>query len=81
MITVTIGNNVSRHPYIISSDTTIRDALVNEAQIDITRGVMHLDGATLGPGDLNKTFGELGYTGEPGHDRAFLMQVVKADNA
>lgn len=78
MITVTIGNNVSRHPYIISCDLTIREALA-EAHMDTTRGVMHLDGATLSPGDINKTFRQLGY--EPGRDNIFLMQVVKADNA
>lgn len=80
MITVTIGTTVSRKNVIVSCDSTIRAAL-NDADMDITRGVMHLDGATLAPGDLNKTFAQFGYDGNPGHDKAFLMQVVKADNA
>ena len=40
-----------------------------------------LDGETIGGADLDKTFYEMGYTGEPNHDKGYLIAVVKADNA
>lgn len=80
MIKVTIGNNLKRSAYNLDPNTTLR-AACEEAGIDYTTGTMNLDGCTLGPGELNKTFLELGYTGEEGHDKAFLLNVVKADNA
>ena len=75
MIKVTIGNNVKREPYIIPATTTLRAAL-EQAQIDYTRGTMHLDGSTLQPGDLDKTFADFGVT-----EKCYLLNVVKADNA
>ena len=80
MIRVTIGNNLKRDNYNVDPNTTLRAAL-EDAGIDYTTGVMHLDGSSLGAGDLNKTFYELGYTGEEGKDKCFLLNVVKADNA
>lgn len=80
MIRVTIGNNLKKAAYNIDPNTTLRSAL-DDAGIDYTAGMMTLDGSTLGPGDLNKTFAEFGYDGEAGHDKAFLLNVVKADNA
>ena len=80
MIRATIGNNLKKNAYNLDPNTTLRSAL-EEAGIDYTVGMMTLDGSTLGPGDLNKTFGEFGYTGEAGHDKCFLLSVVKADNA
>ena len=37
---------------------------------------MHLDGSSLNPGDLDKTFQQFGIT-----EKCFLLNVVKADNA
>lgn len=81
MINVTISNNVERRSNPVSADTTIRQAIESVGFIDISRGCINLDGSSLAPGDLNKTFGELGYTGEQGHDRVSIFQVVKANNA
>jgi hypothetical protein len=75
MIKVTIGNNVKRESVIIDENTTLRTALEANG-IDYTRGAMHLDGATLAAGDLDKTFAEFGIT-----EKCFLFSVVKADNA
>ena len=75
MIQVTIGNNVKRKPYIIDENTTLRSALEN-ADIDYTRGTMNLDGSSLNPGDLDKSFAALGIT-----EKCYLLNVVKADNA
>lgn len=75
MIKVTLGNNVNRTSVIIDENTTLRTALEDNG-VDYTRGTMHLDGASLAPGDLDKTFASLGIT-----DKCFLLSVVKADNA
>lgn len=75
MIKVTVGNNVKRESVIVDSSTTLRQVL-EDAGIDYTRGVMHLDGSSLQPGDLDKTFASFGIT-----DKCFLLNVVKADNA
>ena len=75
MIKVTIGNNVKRKTEIIDEHTILRDAL-EDAEIDYTRGMMNLDGSSLSPGDLDKTFADFGIT-----VKCFLLNVVKADNA
>ena len=75
MVKVTVGNNVKRETKIVESSATLRSVL-EDAGVDYTRGIMHLDGATLAPGDLSKTFAQLGIT-----DKCYLLNVVKADNA
>lgn len=55
MIKVTVGNNVKREAVIIDENTTLRSCLEANG-VDYTRGVMHLDGSSLNPGDLDKTF-------------------------
>lgn len=80
MIQVIVGNNVNRETKLVPATTTLR-AVLEEAGIDYSRGTTHLDGATLKAGEISKTFAELGYTGEEGKDKCFLLNVVKADNA
>lgn len=75
MLKVTVGNNVKRESVIVDSSTTLRTVL-EDAGIDYTRGIMHLDGSSLNPGDLDKTFGDFGIT-----EKCFLLNVVKQDNA
>ena len=75
MIKVTIGNNVKRESIIIDENTTLRTALEDNG-VDYTTGTMHLDGSSLKPGDLDKSFAELGIT-----EKCYLLNVVKADNA
>jgi hypothetical protein len=75
MIKVTIGNNVKRKTEIIDANTTLRVAL-EDADIDYSRGMMNLDGSSLSPGDLDKTFADFGIA-----EKCFLLNVVKADNA
>lgn len=75
MIKVTVGNNVKREAVIIDENTTLRSCLEANG-VDYTRGVMHLDGYSLNPGDLDKTFQQFGIT-----EKCFLLNVVKADNA
>ena len=75
MIKVTVGNNVNRNTVIIDEGTTLRNCL-EENGVDYTRGTMHLDGSTLNPGDLDKSFASFGIT-----EKCYLLNVVKADNA
>lgn len=75
MIRVKVGNNAGREWVTVDENKTLRTVL-EENEIDYTTGTMHLDGSTLRPGDLDKTFADFGIT-----DKCFLMNVVKADNA
>ena len=73
MIKVVVGNNVKRETVIVDANTTLRTVL-EDANVDYTRGVMHLDGSSLNPGDLDKTFASLGIT-----EKCYLLNVVQAD--
>lgn len=75
MIKVTIGNNLSRQSIIIDENTTLRKAL-EDCDIDYSIGMTSLDGSTLAPGGLDKTFADFGIT-----EKCYLLNVVKADNA
>ena len=84
MIQVTIGNNLKRKAFNISPDMTLRAALEQygpEVNVDYTVGMMSLDGSTVSGAEFDKSFREFGYTGEAGHNKCFLLNVVKADNA
>ena len=67
MIQVTVGNNVKREKRMVDAGRTLRSVL-EEAGVDYTRGVMHLDGSSLNPGDLDKTFESFGIT-----EKCFLL--------
>ena len=71
MIKITVGNNVKRETVIVDENTTLRTVL-EDAEIDYTRGAMHLDGSSLNPGDLDKTFADFGIK-----EVAYLLNVVR----
>lgn len=75
MLKVTVGDNMHRTSVVVSGDTTLR-SVFEGAEIDYSRGASTLDGSTLSPGDLDKTFNDFGIT-----EKAFLLSVTKADNA
>ena len=75
MIRVTVGNNVKRDNVNIDEHVTLKTVLENTG-IDYTTGTMHLDGAPLMAGELDKTFADFGIK-----ESCFLLNVVKADNA
>lgn len=75
MIKVTIGTNTNRRSVNVDPNRTIKSVL-DEQGINYTTGTLHLDGATLQPGEINKTFADFGIT-----DSCYLISVVKADNA
>ena len=75
MIKVTASNNVKRETVFVSDTTTLRSVL-EDNQIDYTRGMTNLDGSPLCPGDLDKTFADFGIA-----EKCFLSAIVKTDNA
>lgn len=75
MLNVTIGNNVDRKRIIVDENKTIREVL-EENDIDYSRGATMLDGATLRAGELDSTFADMGIT-----TRCSLFNVAKTNNA
>ena len=75
MFKIIVGNNTDRWETIVDPNTTLRACLEAEG-IDYTDGAIHLDGSSLRPGDLDKSFAEMGVTG-----RCFLIRIKKVDNA
>lgn len=75
MIQVTIGTNTNRKKVNIPPETTIREVL-EENEVNYSTANVHLDGASLQPGDMDKSFSDFGIT-----DTCHLIAVVKADNA
>ncbi len=75
MIRVTVGTNTSRKNVIVDENTTLRKVL-EDNEIDYSRANVNLDGASLNPGDMDKTFATLGIT-----ETCFLIASIKQDNA
>lgn len=75
MIKVILRNNVGKVETIVDENSTLRTVL-EDNEVNYTSGVTSLDGASLRPGDLDKTFADFGIT-----DKCWLLNVVKADNA
>lgn len=75
MLKVIVGNNVTRSTAIVSENTTPRQVL-EQNEVDYTRGATNLNGCTLSVGDLDKSFEALGVK-----DQCYLLNVAKADNA
>ena len=75
MIKAHIGNNLSNSAYFLDDGVTLRQAF-DQANINYGIGMNSLDGCTLQPGDLDKTFAEMGIK-----DECFLLNVAKAVNA
>lgn len=80
MIKVTIGNNLERTSHLVDENSTLRAAL-EKAGIDVSRGMITMDGVSLKAGELNKTFADFGLDGSEGKNKCYLLSVVKADNA
>lgn len=74
MIQVTVGTNTNRKKMVVEANRTLRSVL-EEAELDYSKGTLNMDGATIRPGDLDKTFEELGVT-----EKCYLVSIVKADS-
>lgn len=75
MIDLYIGNNLDREKHSYDPDETLRSAFETYG-IDYSMGMNTLDGATLKPGDLDKTFKEMGVTSS-----CYLLNIKKSENA
>lgn len=75
MVKVTVGTNMDRQTVIVDASTTLREVL-EDAGVEYARGGLHLDGVSLIPGDIDKSFEQFGIT-----DKCYLLQVTKTDNA
>lgn len=75
MIKIIVGTTLNRKTVIEDENKTLKQIL-EENEIDYSRGMTQLDGATLGAGDLEKTFADFGIL-----DHCSLLNIVKADNA
>ena len=64
-----------RTTVIVPDTLTIRQTL-EDADVNYEVGVTSVDGASLRPGDLDKTFADLGIT-----EKCMILNSVKADNA
>lgn len=77
MVQVQAGDNYKRETKVVPETTTPRQVL-EELEINYAGGQVILDGATVGIGDLDKSFAELGIASD---SRVTLYSVVKTCNA
>lgn len=75
MIKVYVGTNTSRNELVIPATTSLRAAL-EQAGVNYSEGMATIDGSPLRPGDMDKSFAELGIT-----SKCFLVIAAKHDNA
>lgn len=75
MIKLTLGTNTSRKEIIVEETKTVKELLV-ENDIPLGVGTISLNGVPLTTTEINSTLKQLDV-----QDRAFLVSVVKSDNA
>ena len=75
MLQITVGTNTNRKVVMIPEDYTLHQCL-EENGINYSAAQTSLDGCVLQPGDMDKTFAEMGIT-----EKAYLVSVQKMDNA
>lgn len=73
---VIVGNNVDKETdnHVEPSDTP--RSVFEKHHIEYGYGMNTLDGSPMKPGDMDKTFAELGVT-----DICYLLSIKKTDNA
>lgn len=75
MLEVFVGTNTTRHKVSVDPSRTLRDVLESEG-VNYQTTTVHMDGSALKPGDMDKSFADLGVT-----EKCYLIAVVKTDNA
>ena len=75
MLQITVGTNTNRKVVMIPEDYTLRQCL-EENGVNYSAGQTSLDGCVLQPGDMDKTFAEMGVK-----EKGYLVNVAKMDNA
>ena len=76
MVEITVGTNTSRNKVVVDPDTSTPRQVLESNDVEYGSANVHMDGCSLKPGDMDKTFTLLGIT-----EKAYLLAVVKADNA
>jgi hypothetical protein len=75
MIKVLVGTSTQKKNVIVEEGDTLKEVLDNN-EVDYSVAQVYLDGATLQPGDLDKTFKDFSIT-----ESCMLIAVVKQSNA
>lgn len=75
MIKVIVGTTTQRNEKNYTAGTSIRTILEDNA-VDYSVAQIMLDGASLKPGDMDRTLADLNIT-----EKCMLIAVVKASNA
>lgn len=73
-VKVRIHTTTDRTTVIVDNAKTPKDVL-SEADVDFSEAMVHLDGAALGPKDMNTSLADLGITAE-----GIIAVVVKTVN-
>lgn len=73
MIKVIVGTTTQRKSVIVPKTTTIR-SILEENDIDYTVGTIHIDGASLTPGEIDKDLEQFGII-----EKCNIIVVVKGD--
>lgn len=74
-ISVKVGTNDRRSTVLVEDDTTLR-VILEDNDINYATATVYLDGASLNPGDLDKTLADFGIT-----ETCYLVAVIKSSNA
>lgn len=75
MIKVLVGSSTERKSVVIPPTQTLKQTL-DQSGVDYSTSQVYLDGATLGPGELDKTFNDFNIK-----EKCMLVAVVKLSNA
>jgi hypothetical protein len=75
MIQVLVGNSTERQTVIIEPTQKLKKTL-DDQRIDYSTSQIYLDGSTLKPGDLDKTFADFSIS-----EKCMLIAVVKQNNS
>ena len=77
MLKVIVMNNTNREAVIVDEHTTTPREVFESKGITYETAQVFLDGCSVKPGDLDRTFTQLGIVG----DKASLAAMAKTDNA
>lgn len=75
MIQVRLGNTTETRTVVIAKTTTLKQAL-QDNNIDYSMATLYLNGCTLQPSDVEKSFADHGI-----NDSCTLMAIVNTKNA
>jgi len=74
-VNVKIGTNLDRASIVVSSDRTIREIL-EDNEIQYATTTIYVDGATVQPGDMDKSLDGFGI-----QETCYIIAATKTSNA